>query len=212
MDLKNKEKAIQKLERKIGVSEKFFTTIFLSENDWSFIVKLHSFLEAACTELITSALGKSEIGDIISRLEMSNKSQGKIAFIKNLSLLESRTRGYLRKLSEIRNFYVHNVKSIFLSLEQYVESLNAQQIKEFIYQIGYGIKDKFKLKNGKIIEKNDFIKNNPRIAIFISASSVLLEISDQIKLEEVDIKEKEFYKEVAETFITLAKQWGKNKL
>jgi len=205
MNLKNKEKAIQKLERKIGISENFFTTIFLSENDWSFIVKLHSFLEAACTELITSALGKSEIGDIISRLEMSNKSQGKIAFIKNLSLLESGARGYLRKLSEIRNFYVHNIKNISLSLEQYVKSLNAQQIKNFINRIGYDMKEKLELKNGKIIEKNDFIKYNPRLTIFLNAHSVLLEISAQIKLEEFEIEKKELYKEFAEGFIPLAK-------
>jgi len=168
MDLNNRE--IQKLERKIGVPKNFFNTILLIGDDWTFIIKLHSFLEAAFTELITSASGESEIGDFISKLGMSNK----IAFIKKLSLLESHTRSNLQKLSKIRNFYVHNIKNIFLSLEQYVESLNAEETGNFIRQIGYGIK----FKKGEITEKNDFIKNHPRLAIFESATSILQEMSD----------------------------------
>jgi len=170
MDLNNKEKAIQKLERKIGVPEKFFTINFLRGNDWSFIVKLHSFLEVACTELIISALGKSETRDFIGKLGMSNK----IAFIKSLSLLKRNTRRNLKKLSQVRNFYVHDIKNISLSLEQYVESLNAEETGNFIRQIGYGIK----FKKGEITEKNDFIKNHPRLAIFESATSILQEMSD----------------------------------
>lgn len=82
MSSTEKEKVIRKLEKKTGAPENFFNNLLNSENDWSFIVKLHSFLEAACTQLITSALSKNELEDIISRLDMSDKSKGKSALIK----------------------------------------------------------------------------------------------------------------------------------
>ena len=199
---------IKKLEKTIGVPDNFFWSLLERESDWSFIVKLHSFLEAACNQMITSALSKTEIEDIVSRLDMSNKSVGKIAFIKNLSLLEEGARGFLRKLSEIRNLCVHNIENISLSLKEYVQKLDRQQLDNFINQIGYDTKEEIEIRGVKV-KKEEFIKDNPRISIFLNANSVLLEIGAQLAHEELKIKKQEIdkaYIQFAEKMLIIAKK------
>ena len=77
---------IQDLELTLGLPENFYTNL-KSEDDWSFVVKLHSLFEAAITGVVVAALGKDELGDIVSRLELSNKRTGKMAFVKALDLM-----------------------------------------------------------------------------------------------------------------------------
>lgn len=172
------DKEVIKLERKIGVPERFSLNLLKSGNDWFFIIVLHSFIEAVLTELITKAIGRDELEDIIKRLEMINK----IEYAKSLSLLCKEARRFIYKLSEIRNNFVHNIKSISMNLDQYVKNLNSDQLKNFIKAQKYGIDKEFEI-NGTKVERDDFIKENPRIAMWLCGYSVIIEISMGIGIE-----------------------------
>jgi hypothetical protein len=118
------------LESELGLPKAFFRGL-LDENDWSFVIKLHSLIEAAATRLLVIALGKPELEEIISRLELSGKTTGKLAFFESLDLLDSESRGFIQTLSEVRNKLVHNVSNVSITLEEYVESLDDSRRKGF---------------------------------------------------------------------------------
>ena len=196
--IKELEKDIKKLEAEIGVPEKFSYDVFNRGDDWSFVITLHSFLEAALTQLIIKTLKKKELEEIIiSRLDMIDK----VAYTKSLSILSKGTRRYLRKLSEIRNFYVHNIKSISINLGQYLKSSDSNQLKGFIKAIRFGIKEDIKLKEkGKWINRDAICEAFPRFAIFISGQTVISEITAQIGLEKHRKKIEEYKIKIAESF------------
>jgi len=197
---KELEKEIRKLEAEIGVPEKFSYDIFERGDDWSFVITLHSFLEATLTQLITKTLNKKELEEIISRLDMIDK----VAYTKSLSILSKDARRYLRKLSEIRNFYAHNIKSISINLWQYLKSLDLSQLKNFIKSIRFGIRADIKLKEkGKWINRDAICEKFPRLAIFISGHTVISEIAAQIDLGIQRKKIEEYKIKIAESVFPL---------
>jgi hypothetical protein len=204
-DVKIVNEAIKELERNIGIHDGFFESLLKPDSDWSFVVKLHSFFEAVCSMLIIEALSKKELIEVISRLDMSDRYCGKIAFINRLSLLHEGARGFIRKLSELRNFYVHDIKNISLSLEDYIQKLDKNRLNNFITSIGYDTYEKIQIRE-IIIDKGQFIKENPKFAIYLGAFSVLAEITVQMKLQNLKFREEEFRKKAANFFITISEK------
>ena len=80
------DKGIQDLHSKIGLDSDFFKRL-LEEDDWSFVIKLHALIEAIITSLLVFHFNEKKLGKILSRLELSNKTIGKLAFLKECDLL-----------------------------------------------------------------------------------------------------------------------------
>lgn len=204
-DIKKVNKAIKDLEKSIGLSEGFFSNLLKSSNDWEFIIKLHSFLEAICTALIIKALGRDELENVVGRMEMSGTYNSKIVFISELSLLNKGARNFIRKLSEIRNFYAHNIKNISLSLEEYLKKFDKNQLNNFIKTIGYDAYEKIQI--GDItVDRGQFIKENPRVAIHLGTFSVLAEIVAQLEIEKFKFEKEILYQKHLEEIATLSEK------
>jgi hypothetical protein len=120
--------AILELESKIGVPENFFRSLNETD-DWSFVIKLHALFESACTHLLLFHFREPELSEVFSRLELSNKVTGKIAFLGRLELLNQRNRRFLSSLSELRNSLVHDVRNAQFSLPAMVASLEAAEVR-----------------------------------------------------------------------------------
>jgi hypothetical protein len=112
----------EEFEKRLGIRHGFFNEL-ICENDWSFVIKLHAFFEASLTHAICASLGRPELEDVISRLDTSNKNFGKIAFVKQLRLLEKPQRRYITALSELRNKLVHNINSADFDFRSYIDNL-----------------------------------------------------------------------------------------
>ena len=121
---------IAELEAKIGVRENFFRDLLL-EDDWSFVIKLHALFEAACTHLLLFHFKEPELTEIFSRLELSNKTTGKVAFLAKLELLSKENRRLVSKLSELRNSLVHDVRNAEFSLATTVDGLAPSELNQF---------------------------------------------------------------------------------
>jgi hypothetical protein len=121
---------IRMLEEKVGLQSGFLVKLY-EEDDWSFIIKLHALMEAACTHLIVAHLEKPELADIISRLELSGKTLGKTVILKRLNLLGEYNRRFISALSELRNKLVHDIRFSNFTLLKYVQSLDPKSIKNF---------------------------------------------------------------------------------
>lgn len=128
--------------KKIGLSEKFLDDLMndlRSDNDWSFVIKVHALMEVAITHVISERLHitgspigyrKEEISDFISRLPMNGRN-GKVNFANSLNLMNKATQNFLEKLSEIRNFYAHDLRNLDIPLEQYAFEINKHRQHEF---------------------------------------------------------------------------------
>ena len=75
------DEGILDLESKMGVRNGFFETLRDAGDDWSFVIKLHALIEAACTHLLLYHLEEPVLSEAISRLDLSSRPVGKVAML-----------------------------------------------------------------------------------------------------------------------------------
>lgn len=184
------DKGILDLQGKLNLPKNFFKKL-LEEDDWSFIIKLHALIEAACTDLLLHRFDEPNLRNIISRLELSNKTFGKLAFIKELDLLGDTKRRYISTLSEWRNNFVHNVQNCSASLTDIIAAMDKNEIKKFALNFSPFETTLQKFVGGplelldeatkKNIDTNNLIKratSNPKLHIWIGAYGLLTSLVD----------------------------------
>lgn len=124
---------VPRIEQQLGLEAGFFYALDADdENDWSFIIKLHALVEAAISHLLTTALERPELGELFARLDISNKTTGKAAFVKALVLLDEPARRFMSSLSELRNKLVHDVRNVNFDLDNYVGAMSTDQKAQFL--------------------------------------------------------------------------------
>jgi len=183
---------IAELEAKIGVREDFFRDL-LREDDWSFVIKLHALFEAACTHLLLFHFKEPELTEIFARLELSNKTTGKVAFLAKLELLNKENRRFVSTLSELRNSLVHDVRNAEFSLATTVAGLAPSELKQFAIAFSpyeshirkFPYDPKMKLGYDQDLQKVASVeaiieraKVDPKYHIWIGAYAVLISIVD----------------------------------
>ena len=156
----------------------------IKESDWSLIVKLHALVESAVTYLLCKGLDRPELEGIFSRIELSNNKTGKLAFTRELKLLQKHHRSFIRALSEIRNFLVHNVAHLDFDISKYIDRLSKNKRIEFVRAISGCFKGPIEI-NGKSIPGDKFIADNPKWGIWFSAMDLLSEVYIQRELAAV---------------------------
>src|SRR5882672_547760 len=121
---------VTEFEKELGLSNGFFVNLLLKEDDWSFVIKLHALVEAAVAHTLAATCGEKLL-DVFSRLELGSSTIGKLAFAKALDLLDEGERKFIRRLSEIRNSFAHDVRQAGRTLADYVSKLDKNQLKSF---------------------------------------------------------------------------------
>lgn len=127
----NISEQIPLLESKLGIELGFFEKLG-EETDWAFVIKLHALVEAAVSHLLVRSLGNDALLGTVSHLELSNKKAGKVAFIKDLGLLDEAERRFISSLSELRNQLVHNISNVNFRFHEHVQKMDKQQFKAFL--------------------------------------------------------------------------------
>lgn len=183
---------ILELESKVGVPENFFRSLTQAD-DWSFVIKLHALFEAACTHLLLFPFKEPNLSEVFSRLELSNKTTGKIAFLTNLGLLSKENRRFISSLSELRNSLVHDVRNAEFSLKAMVESLDASEVKNLAVSFSpyethirrFPYDPKMKLGYDEQLQKQAAIESlikrlsaDPKYHIWIGAYNMLTSMVD----------------------------------
>jgi hypothetical protein len=129
----------RKAGQKFGLPERFLDDLLKEveeDSDWSFVIKAHALMETVITHVlseslhITGADKKVEISDFIARLPM-NGQNGKVSLAESLNLITKVTRNFIWRLGEIRNFYVHDLRNVGVTLEHYIFELKKNRKHEF---------------------------------------------------------------------------------
>jgi hypothetical protein len=183
---------ILELERKIGVPENFFRDLN-DADDWIFVIKLHALFEAACAHLLLYHLREPELASIVARLELSNKTTGKIVFLAKLKLVSADNRRFISTLSELRNSLVHDIRNHRFSLSDMLTRMDAKEVQTtaisfspyetfmrehpFDAKLNLGYQGDA-LKQSQIPAVTERFRTDPRFHIWIGAYSVLVAIID----------------------------------
>jgi hypothetical protein len=161
------EDSIRKLEKELRIPEGFIENL-LNEDDWSFVIKGHSFIEAAVSYLLVTALDRPNLDEVFSLLELSNKRTGKMAFVKALDVLDADTRRFISAFSELRNKLVHDISQVSFSFPTYVAQMDGNQFAEFVKAFGYfAIGDTFE-RDGVSVGVGDFLRRDPKRGAWFS--------------------------------------------
>jgi hypothetical protein len=165
------------LEKDLKIPVGFFMNL-LQENDWSFIIKTHAVIEAAVSQALASILDEKLL-PVFRRLELSDERTGKIIFAKHLDILKPNQYKFVKRLSELRNRVVHNIKEIDFDLQAYVASLDKNQRRSLLNTLASGLTDKAREWRAEL-----FI-DSPKVEIWLNMISILLRValtSESIKL------------------------------
>jgi hypothetical protein len=143
---------IQAIETQVGIPAGYLWNL-RNEDDWSFVIKGHAFIEAAMTHLLAESLNKTSLVKIFARLDMSDPNRGKLAFLKDLELLGSKELSFIMKVSELRNDLVHDIRNTTFVFEKYLRGLDKNQKKSFLSAISFSLKPNIEIANKTVVPK-----------------------------------------------------------
>ncbi len=159
------DEAIYCMEKEMGIHKGFFNSLE-KEDDWSFIIKTHAFMEALLSRVLAEALGRAELLTVFSQVEMSNAKSGKLAFAESLSLLDKQQRKMLRMLSELRNLCAHDITYVDFNLIDHVKKMDKQQREGFFNAFNYFASREDLEQRHHIVD--EIIQQSPKAAIWLS--------------------------------------------
>jgi hypothetical protein len=152
------------MEESLGVHESFLSTIH-TDDDWTFILKIHAIVEAGLNQMILNHFAEPRISRIITKLQIGNSGTGKLAFAKALDLIPLESREFISVLSDIRNFCIHDVKNFDFDLKSYVKSLPLGKLDEFLRTATFSMLRSLEIPDFSITEYQQTITDNPRLGI-----------------------------------------------
>jgi len=127
------------MQKKLGIDPKHP----VADNDWTLIVKFHAMVETSLNAALVKQFDAPELSGVISKLDTSNTATGKVAFAKALKIILPPSAVFIQKLSELRNFCVHDIHNFGFELEKHLESLSEDKRKELVKPIMKLVKDEF---------------------------------------------------------------------
>ncbi|MEA9712892.1 hypothetical protein [Xanthomonas campestris] len=97
------------------------------DSDWSFVIKVQTLVETSLTEGLVRWIGELKIKRFLDRLPLSDEEVGKLALAKDLGILDSRQRQFVRRLAQLRNNLAHRADHADFSLPQYISNFDSQK-------------------------------------------------------------------------------------
>ena len=161
------------MHSKLLVTDDFLTR-FSSDDDWTFIIKLHAMIEAGLNHMLLKQFNNEELSKVIARLETSNPKTGKLAFIKAFKILPEEYILFIRNLSEIRNFCVHDPKNFSYNLKEDVGSYEEKKKKQWIKFVTFMVEPCIQLETHGL-SLADAAVSNPRNAVFVTSINIMFQ-------------------------------------
>lgn len=197
--------AVNALEQELGISKGFLASLMNTDvDDWSFVIKLHALAEAALTHLITIALGREELREVFAEIPMGNVGRGKIGIGQRLNLIEARLAKFLAALGRMRNRFAHRPQSVNDRIEQFVDSIPQHERDSFERTLAYFTDEGSVIIEiaGQTWDVLTFTRNNPKFAVWLSATVAIGTIYIQ---KESEAEHRKHYELMAEFFVAMVR-------
>jgi hypothetical protein len=187
-------------EKEFGINENFIRDI-IAEDDWGFIIKAHTLIEAMFSSLITKHINANDgVKKVMTFLPLSDSQIGKLELAEYVLGLKKEHKKYIKRLSNIRNSFAHDIKYVSSNLNQYLANMDKQQQKAFLKDFAW------------IDVSRDLFMKEPRKCLTISFLMILFVIESMFSknsLKELQTpigkKELQTYKSQIETEKTKSK-------
>lgn len=175
-----------------------FLDSLCEEDDWSFIIKMHAFLEAQLSTVIVDHLNKEELSSVITEMPMSHGKYGKARIARSLGIISKEMLTYINSLSALRNKLVHNIENVKFNINNEYEK-KVKKAQEVQYN-NFG----FALKGSEYEEKNTqkIFNNSPKKAIHFSGIAIV----QKLYLEKMEAKNSNLERESGSLALQILKQ------
>lgn len=169
-------KNVKKIEKELGLPDNFLVSIYVDDDDWSFVIKLHSMVEAAVTHLLLTRFADDRLMDVLSSLQLGHRKTGKLAFVIALGLLSDENVRLITGLSELRNRLIHGIRNIQFDLATYFDGLDNDRFNQFLSSFGHAFKEEAEI-GGRMIKRQEIVRQEgAKTTIFLSAAYCLSDI------------------------------------
>jgi hypothetical protein len=153
----------------VGIPDRLWGSL-QTDDDWTFVIKIHGLIEATLNQLLLNELGNPALHTFISRLATADERTGKLAMVKACALLDKNAWAFIRALSVLRNKLVHNIKNFDLKIPEYAEELKGGDGRDWRNGLKTGISE---LSNMLGRPVDEYIKDEPRTAIKIACFQIM---------------------------------------
>jgi hypothetical protein len=146
-------------DESLGLARGFIATPH--EHDWSLVVQSGALIEAALTRaLVAHFRADAALEDHLAELNV----HAKMKLARAAALVDKPLAACVGKLMEIRNAFVHDIRMVKTSLQQYVETLDPDRRQSLLSTF---------LVPGDEAARSQLLKENPKQAFIWSANAVL---------------------------------------
>ncbi|WP_438308549.1 hypothetical protein ACIZ1P_06365 [Pseudomonas guariconensis] len=101
-------------------------TAVLGESDWTLVIKLHTLVEAAVTQLLVAHTDPA-LHHVLKHLPLSDSNAGKVRMARDLGLLSPSQFGFIQRFSTLRNRLAHNIEHMEFALADHVGQMDKNQ-------------------------------------------------------------------------------------
>jgi hypothetical protein len=115
---------LHKVETDLRLPDRFVLDL-VEEDDWSFTIKAHALLEAAVTQVLTTAVPDTRLHKLLTSLNLAGR-HSKLSYAEALNLLEDTHIRFLNQLSQIRNTIVHDISQVSFTYRDYLAGLQPE--------------------------------------------------------------------------------------
>ncbi len=120
---------LAKYEKDKSLPQDFFKKL-LYEDDWSFVIKIHTLIEAAVSESLAAVINPKLLV-VFQQLSLGDTRTGKLKFAEAFGLLNENQLKFIKLLSNIRNKLAHDIKNIDFNFSDYIANLDTNQSNNF---------------------------------------------------------------------------------
>jgi len=152
-----------------------FVEDLLAEDDWSFVIKLHAFIEAASTQLLVRYFQEPDLTDFLSRLSQNRR----IKLLSSVGYLGKTSRRYMTSLSGLRNRLVHNVANVNFSFSELTQGMSEEErrnfARDFIHYWAMRPHESGRIQDGFVTDEDAIQKarDEPKFYVWRGAVSLL---------------------------------------
>ena len=145
-----------------------------TDDDWTFVIKIHALLEASLNMILIHNLGK-KMTPFIVLLETGNIENGKLAWVKQLELMPKQHMDFIRILGPLRNKLAHNPKNLEFSFSEWITNLEDAKRKNFLKAVRE-IRNNPPSTRGNVAEIDKQALSNPKDAIWRCALLIMIHV------------------------------------